>query len=126
MRRFADVTQIPAQVVERNHGGTGLIEFRRLLTSADFAAPVDFVDYTIIPPGSTIGLHRHDGNEEVYFIAAGAPRVAVEQEERRLERGSVAVVHAGQSHRLINDCGEDVVIFVIQVRLAPQSASVAG
>ena len=125
MQRLVDIARIAAQALERNHGGTGWIEFRRLLTSADFAAPVDFVDYTIIPPGSTIGWHRHDGTEEVYFIAAGAPRVKVEEEERRLKRGSIAVVHSGQSHQLINDSDEEVAIFVIQLRLAPLPPSVA-
>ena len=87
-----------------------------LVTKADFASSVDFVDLTTIPPNSTIGLHEHHGNEEIYFIAAGRPRVTVDGEERRLERGSIAVVHSGQTHRLINDTGENVEIFVIQVR----------
>src|SRR5207302_10575143 len=46
----------------------------RLLTASDFTAPIDFVDFTVIPPGSTIGAHQHEGNEEIYFIAAGRDR----------------------------------------------------
>jgi mannose-6-phosphate isomerase-like protein (cupin superfamily) len=92
-----------------------VIEFRRLLTRSDFATPVDFVDFTVIPPGSTIGLHDHHGNEEIYFIVSGQPRVAVNGEEIRLERGSIAVVHSGQAHQLVNDTDENVEMFVIQV-----------
>lgn len=119
MRRFVEITEIAPQKVERNHDGEGPIQFRRLLTGADFMAPVDFVDFTVIPPGSTIGLHEHSGNEEIYFIAKGKPRVMVEGEERRLKPGSIAVVHSGQCHRLINDCRDDVEILVIQIRQSP-------
>ena len=102
--------------MERNHGGTGPIEFRRLLTQSDFETPIDFVDYTIIPPGSTIGVHEHNGNEEIYFVVSGKPRINVDGQERRVERGSIAVVRSGQMHRLVNDTDENVAIFVIQVR----------
>jgi mannose-6-phosphate isomerase-like protein (cupin superfamily) len=83
----------------------------------DFDAPIDFVDFTIIPPGSSIGWHGHEGNEEVYFIAAGNPLVKVMNEQRRLSRGDIAVVRSEQSHELTNDTPEDVQILVFQVRL---------
>jgi quercetin dioxygenase-like cupin family protein len=97
------------------HDGHGPIVFRRLLTSADFAAPVDFVDVTWIPPGSTIGMHRHERSEELYIVIAGEPRVEVDGEERRLGVGDVAVVHAGGRHALVNDTAADVAIAVVQL-----------
>ena len=116
MRSFVALEEIEGQMLERNHGGTGPIEFRRLLKQADFQTSVDFVDYTVIPPGSTIGRHTHAGNEEIYFIVAGRPSVTVNGNERRLEPGSIAVVRSGQTHELVNDTTSDVAIFVIQVR----------
>ncbi len=116
MQRFVQVRDVPAHVLERNHGGEGLIYFRRLVSHREFAAPIDFVDYSVIPPGSAIGLHQHNGNEEIYFIAAGRPRVRVNGEEQRLEPGSIAIVHSAQSHELINDGPDSVEMFVIQVR----------
>ena len=121
MQRFVKTHEIDAQTVDRNHGGQGVIQFRRLLTGKDFAGPIEFVDFTVIPPGSTIGIHRHDGNEEIYLIAAGRPRVAVDGEETRLKRGSIAVVHSGQTHQLLNDTSDDVEIFVVQVALEKNS-----
>jgi len=118
MKCFAEIKDQPAELLEANHGGFGSIHFRRLLTELDFLAPVDFVDFTVIPPGSSIGLHEHRGNDEVYLVASGAPIMKVNDECRRLERGSVSAVHSGQSHQLINDTQEMVEIFVIQVRLA--------
>jgi len=122
MKCFAEIQDKPAEVLEANHGGLGPIHFRRLLTELDFLAPVDFVDFTVIPPGSTIGFHEHRGNDELYFIASGAPLMRVGDEHRRLVRGSVSVVHSGESHQLINDTQENVEILVIQVRLVPSLA----
>ncbi len=99
------------------HGGRNEILFRRLWSSQDFAAPIDFVDFTVIPPNSTIGWHKHEANEEAYFIAAGTPLVRVQGDQRRLDRGDIAVVHSGESHELINDTDADVEILVFQVSI---------
>ena len=116
MRDCVSMKDVSPRTLHKNHDGIGPIEFRRLLEQADFSTPIDFVDFTIIPPGSTIGMHRHVGNEEIYFIVAGRPLVAVDGNERRLEPGAIAVVRSGQSHGLINDSSDEVKIFVIQVR----------
>jgi mannose-6-phosphate isomerase-like protein (cupin superfamily) len=112
------VTLASSQPITRynEHMGSGRIVFRRLLNFGDFRASVDFVDYTIIPPGSTIGRHEHVGNEEIYFIASGTPVVRINGEEARLEKGSVAVVRSGEWHELVNDTDEEVEILVVQVR----------
>ena len=92
MRDFVCIEEIAAEALECNHDGSGPIEFRRLLTHSDFQTPIDFVDYSIVPPGSTIGAHRHIGNEEIYFIVTGKPLIRVDGQERRLKRGDLAVV----------------------------------
>jgi len=115
MKSFAGAPEMPALLREREHGGEGAIWFRRLLSSEEFQSKIDFVDFTIIPPGSTIGRHAHIANEEVYLVSSGSPIVKVQGEERRLIEGAVAVVHSGQWHELVNDTPQDVRIFVIQV-----------
>jgi mannose-6-phosphate isomerase-like protein (cupin superfamily) len=115
MKSFADLTEVPALLRECEHGGQGAIRFRRLLPSVEFQSKIDFVDFTIIPPGSTIGRHAHVANEEVYLVCSGSPIVKVQGEERRLSEGAVAVVRSGEWHELLNDTQQDVGIFIIQV-----------
>lgn len=98
------------------HGGDGPIEFRRLMAAPEFETNIDFLDLTVIPPGSTIGRHSHTGNEELYFIVGGAPLMRVDGVERRLGPSDVTVVRSGGWHELINDSQDDVQIFVVQVR----------
>lgn len=110
------IADLPPITRLAEHGGSGPIVFRRLLESTAFEAPVDFVDYTIVPPGTVIGRHQHVGNEEMYFVVAGRPLVTVESDAQRLAAGSLSIVRNGQSHELINDTTEDVIILVVQVR----------
>jgi mannose-6-phosphate isomerase-like protein (cupin superfamily) len=123
MKAFHSLRASEPQSRSAEHGGVGPIEFRRVLDKADFNAPVDFVDYTVIPPGSTIGLHRHEANEELYFIVAGSPLMRVNGEEARLQPGGFAIVHDGGSHELINDSLGNVEILVIQVKVWPNGAT---
>ena len=116
MKSFTHLQDVVPEVRANEHGGLHQIAFRRLWSAADFEAPVDFVDFTVIPPGSSIGWHAHHGNEEAYFVAAGSPIVRIEDDKRRLSRGDIAVVRSGQSHELINDTEDPAEILVIQIR----------
>ncbi len=115
-RSFCGPVSVPPTQRSAEHDGLGSILFSRLLTAHDFASPIDFVDFTVIPAGSTVGLHPHEGNEELYLVVRGEPLVAVEGETRRLRQGDVAVVRSGQHHGLVNDSDHEAAIFVVQVR----------
>ncbi len=114
---FTDLTQLPAIERHSEHGGTGPITFRRVMDGDQFESPVDFVDYTVIPPGSTIGRHTHSGNEELYLVLSGNPLINVNGSEQRVKPGSVSIVRSGEWHQLRNDTQEEVSIFVFQVRI---------
>jgi len=116
MKSFALLGDIEPIHRAGEHGGTGPIEFRRMLAADEFETNIDFLDVTTIPSGSTIGKHHHRGNEEVYFIASGTPLMRVDGEERRLSKGAIAVVRNDGWHELINDTPDPVEIFVVQVR----------
>lgn len=116
MRRFTSIDDVKPIYREREHDGIGPIVFRRMLSADAFTTNVDFVDVTTIPPGSTIGRHYHRGNDELYFIVAGAPLMRVEGEARRLTRGGIAVVQSDGWHELVNDTSDPVEILVVQVR----------
>ena len=116
MGAFQSVLATPPQDRSNEHGGSGPIVFRRVLERTDFTAPVDFVDFTIVAPGSTIGRHRHVGTEEIYYIVAGSPLMRVGAHEARLHPGGLSVVRDGDTHELINDTADAVELLVIQVR----------
>lgn len=116
MRKFVSSSDVDPIHRAGEHGGSGPIEFRRLMSSPEFETNIDFLDLTVIPSGSTIGRHSHSDNEELYFVVDGAPLMRVDGAERRLNPFDVTVVRSGGWHELINDSQGDVRIFVVQVR----------
>jgi mannose-6-phosphate isomerase-like protein (cupin superfamily) len=114
---FVRSADVPATTRTGDHGGVGSISFRRLLDAAAFASAIDFVDVSVIPPGSAIGRHDHLQNEEVYFVFSGSPKVTIDGDTRRLSRGDISIVRSGQWHELVNDTAEPVEIFVVQVHV---------
>ena len=117
MRNFADIAEVTPIYRSNEHAGDGPISFRRVLSRSDFESSIDFVDYTVIPPGSSIGRHSHDGNEELYFVVSGNPLITAQGETKRCGAGVLSVVRSGGWHELINDTGEEVRILVVQVGL---------
>ena len=55
-----------------------------------------------LPPGASIGEHRHDSETEYYMILSGTGTVIDEGKEKRVGPGDVVVTGDGASHSIIN------------------------
>ena len=103
--------------VESCHGGRGLIRMSRVLDGAKLESYCDFVDYAVIDPGGSIGIHRHEENEEIYLILEGTGRMTVNGEAFPVKTGDVVLNRRHWSHGLENDSAEKLSIYVFQVRI---------
>ena len=99
------------------HGGQGTIAFRRVFDRADFAGPLHFVDYAVLPPGASIGRHTHGPDEELYLVLEGTGTMHLDGEEFRVGPGSVILNRAGGTHGLRNDSDAPIRLFVVEVGL---------
>ncbi|MFQ6100138.1 MAG: cupin domain-containing protein [Anaerolineae bacterium] len=107
---------------EQVHGGKGQVSISRPLVSPDFVGPWHFVDYAVLPPGSSIGLHRHGEDEELYFILEGEGVMTVDGERRRVSRGDLILNRPGGTHGLENDSDSELSILVIEVGLCERAS----
>src|SRR5687767_1791226 len=53
------------------HEGQGEIFCRRIAARTDLAGPCNFIDYAEVPVGCTIGRHRHEADEEEFYLILG-------------------------------------------------------
>lgn len=87
-------------------GGTGLGVRRPGITPGNPApAGSAFVasGVNILPPGASVGFHRHNKNEEVYFIVSGEGVYTDEEGVRHpVKPGDTAFCYKGESHGLEN------------------------
>ncbi len=97
------------------HGGDGEIDFVRPFAGDDFETHLSFIDYAVIPPGHSIGRHRHGDNEEVYFVVSGTGHMTTNGMEHRVEPGDLIVNRRNWEHGLYNDSEEALTILVWEV-----------
>jgi mannose-6-phosphate isomerase-like protein (cupin superfamily) len=97
------------------HGGAGKIRFARPFSAADFETDLSFIDYVEIPPGSSIGVHTHGENEEVYFIVRGKGIMITNGTEYRVEAGDLIVNQRGWTHGLRNDTSAPLHVLVWEI-----------
>jgi mannose-6-phosphate isomerase-like protein (cupin superfamily) len=103
--------EIPGTQGSESHGGTGEYFVRTLLDGVP-GSSFKYVRDLILYPGSTIGLHPHTGDEEIYFVISGRGVMVVDGEERMVGPGSVVLTQSGSHHGLRNEGEEDLRIFV--------------
>ncbi len=100
------------------HGGSQPILTRRVL-EAKMGTAVNFIDFTIVPAGSDIGVHTHDDNEEMYIIISGEGEMEVYGQRRPVGPGHVIANRPGGSHGLRNTGETDIYMVVIEVPVSP-------
>lgn len=97
------------------HGGVGDVAATHVIGPADGLA-VPFVHDDILPPGVSIGEHRHTGDEEIYYVLAGRGTMILDGVRQPIAAGDVAVVRPGHSHGLVNDGSDPLRLLVIACR----------
>ena len=98
------------------HEGEGKIGFNRVFTEEAFTGPWNFVDYAVLPPGASIGIHRHGDDEELYLVLEGEGVMHLDGEDHPVKAGSVILNRPGGTHGLRNPGPETLRLFVVEVR----------
>jgi quercetin dioxygenase-like cupin family protein len=81
-----------------------------------------FLDFAQVPPGATIGLHRHGpSDEEIYVVLSGRGRYCAEGQWVDVRPGSVAVNPPGGLHGLENSGDEPLRIVVVDIAVGAQA-----
>ena len=95
------------------HQGKGTILSRRVWGADAFRTKWAFVDHLVLPPDTSIGYHRHDGIEEVYYIIEGTGKMTVDDQTFIVSAGDAIPNKLGGSHGLYNHSNEDIEIIVV-------------
>ncbi len=101
--------------VQSIHAGKGLGRNARVFEAADFDTALRFINYVEMEPGSSIGVHRHGDNEEVYVVLAGAGVMTVNHGRREVKTGDIILNKPGWEHGLENTSDQTLCLFVFEV-----------
>lgn len=107
---------------QRAHDGVGLVDVRRITDQSGIDGACDFIDFVEMPPGTSIGDHRHaDDEEEFYLVLDGTGVMRLEEDTFDVRSGDLVRNAPGGRHGLVNTGVERLRLFVFQLRLHPGS-----
>jgi len=102
------------------HGGEGLICFARLCDEGQSSGLCNFIDLAEIPPGSSIGRHRHQPDEEEFYLVLKGQGVMWRNgEEFPVRAGDLIRNPPSGEHSLYNLGADPLGIFVFEVSVNP-------
>ena len=101
--------------VQRMHGGTGTVRYRRALPPEVFYTNWSYVDHVVIPPDASIGKHRHEGVEEFYYVMDGRGIARVNEESAAIQRGDAVPIYFNDVHSFENRGPGDLELMVVGI-----------
>lgn len=99
---------------EHDHGGLGTILAHRAFARQPGGRGAEFVDLAVLPPGTSIGRHRHGADRETYIVLDGSGLMYRDGEEFRVGTGDVVVNRPFGEHGLLNDGDEGLRLLVFE------------
>ena len=100
------------------HGGEGVIRFARIAEAGALTGACNFIDYAELPPGASIGRHRHRRDEEeLYLVLEGRGSMWRDGEQFEVRSGDLVRNRAGGEHGLCNTGSGPLRLFVFELRV---------
>lgn len=99
------------------HDGEGLVKIAGIYDKQDFDTGLQFIHFTTLPPNTSIGLHKHEDDEEVYVILEGTGVMEVDNKKTQVRQGDTIVNKPFGTHALYNTSDEnELKILVFEVK----------
>ena len=106
---------------EQIHDGEGLCPHAMIFSGDEIDAPVQFINYTIIPPGASFGPHVHGSDNEFYVVLSGSGLYTEDGKETAVEAGDIIMNAVRGTHGIRNTGDQDMPLLVFEVRTAEQA-----
>lgn len=98
---------------EKMRGGEGVVTITHFFEQAEFGSKTRLCAKLVLPPGTSIGEHKHDGEDEVYLVTRGSGVLCDGASESRVAAGDAILTGKGQSHSVRNDGAEPMEIVAL-------------
>ena len=93
-------------------GGMGETEMHKILNNAEeLYGKGRMFNHMILAPGCSIGEHRHEGDNEIFYFLKGSGLYNDNGNAVRVHPGDTAVCSSGETHSLVND-GDEPLEFI--------------
>jgi mannose-6-phosphate isomerase-like protein (cupin superfamily) len=95
-------------------GGVGVCYWKQLINGMHLDGHLHCVEYVVVPSGSSIGTHRHERTEEIYYILNGSATMDLNGKPLQVAAGDLILTPLGASHGIANFSRQDIAFFVVE------------
>lgn len=107
------IENMETETRENMRGGKGAIEINHILKQNQLKGKCRLFSKIVIKPGCSIGTHRHDEEEEIYYILEGEGLTEDSGVRQTIKAGDVMLTGNGASHFIENTGTNDLVIMAV-------------
>ncbi len=88
--------------MEKARGGVGFMMTKALISGDEFCGKGRMFNHSVLEPGSSVGVHKHEGDIEVYYILEGEGTYNDNGKAVPVSAGDVTYCKDGEVHGLEN------------------------
>ena len=108
------VREASYQVKEDLYGPNGPVYFYHVISEEEFLGKGRMIAKIVIPKGSAIGIHTHEGETEPYYILKGKGDFTnPDGSVQTVGPGDCCIINPGESHGIANPYDEDLEFMAI-------------
>ena len=94
--------------------GNGEAEMHKILNNAEeLYGKGRMFNHMILAPGRSIGEHRHEGDNEIFYVLKGSGTYSDNGNLVRVFPGDTAICSSGETHSLVNDGDEPLELIAL-------------
>ena len=108
---FRHSNEMVTQQIENMRGGQGSVTVKHLLNPDEMLGKGRLFAQNTIPPGASIGLHRHQGDIEAYYVIEGSGVYHDNDQAFAIGAGDLAQVDDQNQHSIENT-GDVPLVFI--------------
>jgi mannose-6-phosphate isomerase-like protein (cupin superfamily) len=94
--------EMEKEVRERMRDGVGTVEVLHVFRSKELKGKTRLFARLRLPTGSSIGFHRHEGEEEIFYILSGTGEVSEGGPLSAVGPGDAVLTGGGGGHSISN------------------------
>ena len=96
-------TQMETEVKSELRGGVGNVTFQHFFKKNEITARTRLCSRLILPPGASIGLHKHEGEDELFIVTRGKGLIDDGKTREQVQIGDAILTGKGEAHAVINN-----------------------
>lgn len=110
--------QMTYETRENMRGGDGTVTLTPIFKAGDYESMTRLFSRITLPPEASIGYHKHEGEEEFFYILSGNGEFNDNGEIRTVKAGDGTVTVSGQGHAIRNtgDTPLEMVAVIVKIQ----------